>query len=108
MTDDVEPSVGGGVAHRRAPAVVGLIELRPLGVEPANEIEIVRVEHGEKDRRASDVVLGGERCAELEGALDRRAVAAPHGVEQALLDREGLRLARLAGSHRQVAFGRGR
>ena len=62
------------------------------------------LEHdGEKERRPTEIVLGLDLRAELEGALDGRTIVPPDGVEQTLIEREGLGVADLTETEGSIA-----
>jgi hypothetical protein len=102
VADDVEPAGLGGEAECGAASDVRLVDGCALGPEPADERQVARVLGREEHGRSVEVVPRLDGRAELERALDGATVAPPDGVEEPLLERERLGIARLARAERAV------
>jgi hypothetical protein len=99
---DVEAAVLGREAERCSASNVRVVEGGALRTKPADEIEIARVENGQEQRVASEIVFRVDTHTMVNDSFDGGSVVLPDGVKQALFGCEALRNARFPRSHDDV------
>lgn len=103
VTADVEAAVLGREAERSSTPDVCVVECRASRMEPADQIEIPRVEDRQEQGVAPEVIFRIDAHPAADDSFDGGAIVLPDGVEQTLLGGETLRNARLSRAHEGIS-----